>query len=249
MALRYGMPLRVEEVKATGDDWEVSGYASTFGNVDLGGDIVVEGAFKRSLKDTPQPKFLHSHDPRMVLGVTKSLREDSKGLLGTWKISRTQLGEDTHTLLKDGAIDAFSIGYIPRVWEWRSADDKSGNEIRVLKDVDLLEVSLVAMPMNPEARLTRVKGLTLTQQSASIRDDLDELEQELKALCAKQHPLTDSKRAELTALLSTFEGVDAVRQSIDLLLNEVPDKDAGASVNLRLAIARRRLRHAGILEG
>lgn len=152
--IRYGAPLRIHEVKASGDGaWEVSGHASTFGNVDLGNDVIHKGAFTESLSAGGPVRFLYSHDPSQVLGTALSLQEDEKGLHGRWRISKTRLGEDVHTLLKDGALDSFSIGYIPRDFE---VDEDTGT--RHLKSVELLEVSVVAMPMNPLAMVTAVKA-------------------------------------------------------------------------------------------
>lgn len=161
--LIYGAPLRITEVKATGDAWEVSGYASTFNNVDLGGDVVLRGAFSDSLKAGEPIRFLYSHNPAQVLGKPLALKEDEKGLRGTFRISKTALGQDVHTLLKDGALDSFSIGYIPRDFEY----DDAG--VRKLKAVDLLEVSVVAMPMNPAATVTAVKTDALLADDAATK--------------------------------------------------------------------------------
>jgi HK97 family phage prohead protease len=259
-ALSFSAPLRLEEFKAAGDEWLVSGYASTWNNVDLGGDVVLAGAFDRTLADGHRVKFLHSHDPRMVLGVPKALKTDKKGLFGTFSISKTQLGEDTRTLVKDGALDGFSIGYIAREVDWTEK-----GEVRQLKDVDLLEVSLVAMPMNPEALVTSVKGalerlgvsLTLAQRLSLTAADLDEIAAELATLAGTDRPLTDTKRQEIEALRETFSRLDAVRPGLDALLAgplepAPPAIAAGAGVSLSLAYARTRsrLRERGIiLEG
>jgi HK97 family phage prohead protease len=149
--LAYGSPLRITEVKAAGDAWEVSGYASTFGNVDLGGDVIHRGAFADTLA-AGKVRFLYAHDPGQVLGTVQELKEDERGLFGRFKISRTSLGQDVHTLLRDGALDSFSIGYFPKDFEF----DDDG--VRHLKAIELLETSVVAIPMNPKAVVTGVKS-------------------------------------------------------------------------------------------
>lgn len=151
--LAYGTPLKIQEVKASGDTWEVAGLVSTFGNVDLGGDVVHRGAFADSLKSGAPVRFLYSHDPASVLGTAAELRETDAGLYGRFKISRTRLGQDVHTLLHDRAIDSFSIGYLPKTFDF----DDDG--VRHLKSIDLLECSLVSMPMNPQAVVTGVKSV------------------------------------------------------------------------------------------
>jgi HK97 family phage prohead protease len=149
----YGLPFEIETKRLDGDQWTVEGYASTFGNTDLGGDIVAKGAFASHIAAGAKTRFLYSHDPAQVLGTATRLSEDDSGLYGSFRISKTPLGESVRTLLKDGALDSFSIGYIPRDFDF---DQKAGT--RTLKDVELLEVSVVAMPMNPAAVVTAVKG-------------------------------------------------------------------------------------------
>ena len=151
----------LEDLKARGDDgWTFSGYASTFGNIDHGGDIVERGAFTKSLQRR-QPRLLWQHDQREPLGKVLSLREDDRGLYGEFKISRTTRGHDAYQLLKDGALDSMSIGYLPDDHEF----DDSG--VRKLKSVELLEISLVTIPMNEEAIVTAVKAATPPPQPAA----------------------------------------------------------------------------------
>lgn len=147
--VRFGRPL---EAKAAAGGWEVSGYVSTFGNVDQGGDVMEAGAFRRTLATGRRVKFLFAHDAAQPLGTPLELKEDATGLFGRFKISKTRLGEDVRTLLLDGGLDSFSIGYLAV----DHARDRDGT--RRLKDVELLECSLVALPMNEQARVSAVKG-------------------------------------------------------------------------------------------
>jgi hypothetical protein len=157
-ALTYGAPQRITEVKAADDGWEVAGYASTWSR-DLGDDIVHPGAFKATLEGGGKVRFLFAHDAAQVLGRPLELKEDATGLFGRFRISKTRLGQDVHTLLSDGALDSFSIGFIPRDFD---RDEKSG--VRNLRGLDLLECSLCALPMNPAATVTHVK----TQDYATL---------------------------------------------------------------------------------
>jgi uncharacterized protein len=144
---------QLEDLKSRGDDgWSFSGYASTFGNIDEGGDVVLRGAFENSLAHRV-PRLLWQHDMHEPIGRTLSLKEDDHGLHGDFLISRTTRGRDAYQLLRDGAIDSMSIGYIPDEQEF---DDE--HNVRKLKSVDLLEISLVSIPMNEEARVTAVKA-------------------------------------------------------------------------------------------
>lgn len=142
----------LQELKARDDGWSFAGYASTFLNIDEGGDVVLPGAFALSLKRRPHPRLLWQHDIAEPLGKVLLLREDDRGLFGEFKISRTTRGHDAYQLLKDGAIDSMSIGYIPE------DQDFSREGIRELKALDLLEISVVSIPMNSEALITAVKA-------------------------------------------------------------------------------------------
>jgi hypothetical protein len=211
--LEYSKPIQIAELKASGEDeWTVEGYASTFGNVDDGEDMVMKGAFTDTLKSGPKVRFLMSHDPRLVLGLPKKLKEDSKGLFGSLKISKTQLGSDTHQLLLDGAIDSFSIGY--RAREWDIVD-----EVRRLKKIELYEISLVPIPMNREAAVTNVKeNGTLADQIQANIEGLQQLITGIRGLVDKDRPLNEAKRQELLELLETFSGLDDVRSNLQSVL-------------------------------
>ena len=194
MDLAFGAPLRITEVKAAGDAWEVSGYASTYDR-DLGDDIVIPGAFQKSLSAGRPVRFLYSHDPSQVLGTVQELKEDERGLYGRFKISQTALGKDVHTLLKDGALDSFSIGYLPTDFEH---DRKAG--VRKLTEVELLEVSVVAMPMNPAAVVTGVKALDGRALSQALATYVAEAEARKRAATGDVNELLEVACREVKAL-------------------------------------------------
>jgi len=216
----------------------------------------------------------------MVLGRITDLKSDDRGLFIRASISKTQLGSDVHTLLKDDALDSFSIGYIPTDMEF----DDTG--VRKLTAVDLLEVSVVAVPMNEMAVVTGVKarfcsecGHSLEKTTLALPDskshtcsiDLEKLtfsdlvdhfskvattlgdsaKSLLATLAADGHSLNESKQQQLTALLGTFPGLDAVRSDVQHLLQTTtapPElkESKESALALRLALAHRRLRAAGL---
>lgn len=142
-------------VKAADDATRtIEGYAATYGNVDLGGDMIQAGAFSDSLK-LRMPKMLSQHDTDCVIGKWDSAAEDANGLLVKGTFADTTLGNDTYKLVKMGALDAMSIGYSTIDAEYLTQD---GEDIRVLKKLDLWEVSIVTFPMNPQAKITNVKS-------------------------------------------------------------------------------------------
>ena len=142
------------DIKALSDR-EFEGHGSIFGNTDLGGDIVARGAFKRSLSAHKSagtmPAMLWMHDPARVLGRWDEMAEDARGLRVKGVLADTPLGNEIHTLLKMDALSGLSIGYRTVDQEWR-------DDVRVIKDAELWEVSVVTFPMNPLAQIAHVKS-------------------------------------------------------------------------------------------
>lgn len=159
MGLDYGRALPLETKQLDGDEWAVEGYLSTFGNRDSGDDIVLPGAFDATLASGRKVKFLFGHDDTKIAGPPLTLRVDDHGLFARGRISKTALGGDIHTWLLDGALDSWSIGYVPTDVGFKEAPE--GGMVRLLKAVDLLEGSLVAIPMNEAATVTGVKAADL----------------------------------------------------------------------------------------
>src|SRR5882672_6554577 len=96
------------DVKSIAEDGTFTGYASLFGVKDLGGDVVQAGAFTKSLKSKPasKVKMLLGHDASQPVGVWTSIAEDARGLKVTGQlILETVKGQETHALLKAGALD------------------------------------------------------------------------------------------------------------------------------------------------
>ncbi len=143
------------DAKAIKDDGSFEGYASTFGNVDQGYDVVMPGAFARSLKDRPafRIKMLWQHNPSEPIGAWTEAKEDDKGLFVKGALLKdVQKGAEAYTLMKAGAIDSMSIGYRTLESEYTNAG------VRQLKELGLMEISLVTFPMNEQATVTTVKN-------------------------------------------------------------------------------------------
>ena len=165
-------------IKAYHDDDEdknygtFEGYGSVFGNKDLGNDVIEAGAFAKSLKRRkPQNvKLLYQHKSDMPIGVFDEIKEDEHGLVVKGRLAlKTQAGAEAYELLKMGALDGLSIGF--RVNPKEVSYDKRGNK-RIIKEVDLMEVSLVTFPMNPQATVRSVKGedISIREWENGMRD-------------------------------------------------------------------------------
>lgn len=148
------------EYKADGDEaGTIEGYASIFGEEDRINDIVLPGAFTASLKakKTTRLPMLVGHVQRIPVGVWMSMIEDRKGLRVKGKIDiESEDGGQLHRVLKMGAEIGLSIGYRAKVHEYQT-DPKTNDTKRILKEVDLFEVSLVTIPCCDGARVISVK--------------------------------------------------------------------------------------------
>lgn len=140
-------------------DGTFAGYASLFGERDLNRDVVMPGAFAKSIarRKAGGVRMLFQHDPAAPIGVWLELREDSRGLYVRGRLmSEVAKGREALALMRAGAIDGLSIGF--RTVRARK-DASSG--VRRLFEVDLWEVSVVTFPMLPAARVSAVKGAGL----------------------------------------------------------------------------------------
>lgn len=144
------------DFKQISEDGEFEGYASIFGVVDRGMDIVEKGAFRRSLTERPagKVKMLYQHDSEKPIGIWKEMREDERGLYVKGQLlSKVSKGAEVLELLRAGAIDGLSIGY----QTIKSMRDESTG-VRRLLDVDLWEISVVTFPMNTQSTIDAVKN-------------------------------------------------------------------------------------------
>jgi len=139
-----------------------TGYAAVTGNVDLGNDIILKGAFQDSLAKTDPSKVrvLWQHDWNNPIGKTFSMQEDDKGLRVDGELLLDiERARDTRTLIKNNAIDGLSIGF--------TIDDFSyDNNTRVIKKLTVHEYSFVTFAMNPQAIVNDIKSCKLE----SVRD-------------------------------------------------------------------------------
>lgn len=147
------------EIKAENSKGIFTGYGSIFGNEDQGNDIMQKGAFTKSLINRPvsKVKMLYQHKTDEPIGVFTEIYEDSKGLFVKGQLAMgTQKGREAYELLKMGALDGMSIGFRADPEKQGYNENKRG--VRTLKEVDLMEISLVTFPMNESALIETVKG-------------------------------------------------------------------------------------------
>jgi len=208
------------ELKFAGDDTTgtIDGYASVFGLVDRAADKVLPGAFTKTLADWRArgglPPMLWQHDPASPIGVWTDLVEDHKGLKVSGRLAlEISLAANARALANIGAVKGLSIGYEAVEWE---IDRETG--VRLLKQVDLWEISLVTFPCLPEAQISSVKSFDPRALEAQLRRECNlSSAAAVKAVAiVKQHlrdggaqPETDPRDGEKAALMSLRRAIAA----------------------------------------
>lgn len=143
-------------IKSVDDDaGTFTGLASVFDNLDLHGDIVRRGAFSKSIAAAQPIPLLWMHksdDPRNWVGDVISAVETAEGLqiVGKFDLS-SEHGQASYRNVKGRRIAGLSIGYAIR----SAVKTAEGNELR---DLELVEISIVARGANPAALVTAVKS-------------------------------------------------------------------------------------------
>jgi HK97 family phage prohead protease len=128
-----------------------AGYASVFGEVDDGGDIVMPGAFRKSLglRGRHRVKMLFQHDPKEPVGTWDKVVEDGFGLWVEGRlVGEVPRADALRRLIARGAVDGLSIGF--RTVK-STRDPRTGH--RRLWEIDLWEISIVTFPMMDRARI------------------------------------------------------------------------------------------------
>lgn len=205
--------LRVKSVDP--EEGVVSGYASVFGNVDSYGDIVVKGAFSKSIEKARKTgkviSVFYGHnmeDPRANVGRVIELREDDHGLFfkAQLDLSGDTYGRLVYGQLKDGRLDSLSFGFSVI----SGANTEAGYELR---ELELYEISVVPIPANQEALITEVKaGRAISARNMNLIRRAYEALGELLDAYEEGSEIVDSDGqkgvpvAEIMALLGIEEG-------------------------------------------
>ena len=161
----------------------IVGYANTV-DKDRGGDVIPESAWKDydALSNYKKnPILLAYHDHKRPIGTCESLEIDSTGLKITGKI--TKAAGDVYDLIKAGVLKAFSVGFMVK-----DADYDSVTDIFVIKALELLEVSVVSVPMNQNSLFSVSKGFESEQDFLEFKKTFIQEPTEVKTEeAAKEH--------------------------------------------------------------
>lgn len=206
---RLDIPLTV---KSVGDSGEFEGYGSVFGVKDSYSDIIVPGAFAKSLAAWQEkgrlPALLWQHNMSEPIGIYTEMREDETGLYlkGRLLIDDDPLAKRAHAHMKAGSLSGLSIGYVLNDYDYDNQKDAF-----ILKEIDLWEVSLVTFPANDEARISNVKSLLErgeTPPPSKVEKALREVGfsgSQAKAFMAKGYSAITPREAEADEALESLK--------------------------------------------
>lgn len=136
------------------------GYASHFKTPDAYGDIILPGAFEKTIKERPWPvQMLRGHVPSQVIGRWTDMKEDDTGLrvMGELTPGHSQ-AQDVAAMLRH-AGGSLSIGFNlpdPGGYKQLTKDPFGPREISSL---ELVEISVVTFPADRAARVDQVRAL------------------------------------------------------------------------------------------
>lgn len=209
------------KIKAVGDNGTFTGYANVFNVIDSYGDMVIAGAFKKTINDNNgEFPLLWFHNPGEPIGTVK-VEEDEKGLKITeGRIDlETQKGREVYSGMKKGYITHFSIGYNIVKADFKEVN---GQQVYVLQEIKLMEVSALTkgMAANLESQLEEVKAndkiIELEKKINEISIKLNELEKKLKPEPEETTPEENKKSNE-----------PDISHSLQKLLNQIKSIKGG----------------------
>lgn len=138
--------------------YEFEGIASTYDLPDRENDIIVKGAFE-NFKDANAVTvpLLYSHNAEKVLGKIELTDDGDKLLAKGFILKGNSLNDDIYKMIKSEALASLSIGFIVKSFEYRDENDLFAGII--IKEAEIVETSVVAIPANESAKISSVKSL------------------------------------------------------------------------------------------
>jgi len=233
--------LEVKSADGGSDDEElyITGYAST-SDKDRSDDVILAKAWKEAgamdnyLKN---PVILAYHNMEKPIGKTVDHKVDKKGLKITAKISKT--AGDVLTLIKEGVLSTFSVGFMVKDADY---DKKTG--IFVIKEVELYEVSVVAIPANAAATFSVSKSFSSDEEFTEFKNKFEKSENIKETLMEKKDEVKQEAPVDLAKFATEVAAM--VKSSLDAEKKAAADREeaetkAKESVRIEATTAAERL--------
>ncbi len=210
------------ELKAISEEGEVEGFGSTFGgDPDAYGDIINPKAFNRTLKSGRQIIMLSNHNPSEVIGRWDEIKKTKKGLHLKGQLNlEIPEAKKVHSHLKHGDYSGMSIGFFTEKAHFE-------DDVRVIDEIKLVEVSITPFPANQNAVVTAVKSQALDGFEELDIDQQNQILGHINALNLSL-PDIDPSISEETEVISVKLEVDAeeAKQVIESVKDEMLEATA-----------------------
>lgn len=169
MARKFTLNSRIKSIQEEGDQLKIVGYAST-ADTDRVGDVIVPDAWTKGGLDNYQknPILLFNHNYSQPIGRATGLEVDSNGLRIEAEISKS--AGATYGLVKDGVLSTFSVGFMIK-----DADYNQTTDGYIIRDAELLEVSVVSVPCNQAATFSVSKSFKDEKELAEFNKEVNAL--------------------------------------------------------------------------
>lgn len=195
------------EFKFDGDAGTFTGYASVFNGTDSYGDTIAPGAYSKTLANRDRPVQMRWNHYGPVVGKWLSMEEDDRGLLVRGSLTPGHsVASDVLASLRHGSVDGLSIGFYARDFN----EDDEGR--RVLKEIDLVEISIVEEPADNAARIDAVKSATKYSEIEKVLRDAGfsgatatVLVSQVKSIVRSESECKKPKSAEIAGVIQRFK--------------------------------------------
>lgn len=173
---------------------KIAGYANTV-DKDRSGDVVLPSAWAKGIDNyRKNPVLLYQHNHSNPIGRVEKIVVDKKGIFIEAKVSEAaEKLHGVHSLIKDGALKSFSVGFYVKDGKHDKAKDTF-----VISDVELLEISVVSVPANQESLFSVKKGFESTEEYESFKKQFEVEEEDESSSSTPMQP-------DLTIGLTTAE--------------------------------------------
>ena len=185
-------------------------------------EIIEPGVFGEALERAFEAgrniEFLENHDPLKILSSTKNgsltLEENEDGLYFEARIVKTTWGKDLYLLVKEKIIEGLSFGMTVREEEW--FQDENGMAIRLIKKIDLYEVSALKTPAYPMTFLES-RGFELAE--VNVPNNLEK--RNLGGQFMNGEEITPQK---------FYEGLTLIAEKMDAILNQLKANEEAKTI-------------------
>lgn len=229
---KYGDARLEIKAAAEGSDevaLHIKAYGLAFGNIDSWGDIIPPGACDKFLasEDADRMALCWQHDRSTPIGIITDKGVDDYGMWIEADILKTTAGNDAALLIKSGAVKEFSIGYRPTKYHYEKREGYE-YDIRILEEIEVLEVSPVTIAANKKAIIISAKAdPNHTNNNTKPKSIMPE--NEIKAMRESiEKAVNEKMSAELNAKIKEIqakqEKIDAQEKSIENLDKTIKDQ-------------------------